>query len=75
MNPSAMAGITNISPYMSTIEVIPSLLRPTILIIPISRVLVSTLIISREYINSTAIITKSKMMMSKISPMNSTACE
>jgi hypothetical protein len=48
INPKAIAGITNIRPYKSTIEVIPSLLRPTIRIIPISRVLVSTLIIKSE---------------------------
>jgi len=46
--PKMIAGITNMRPYSSTIEVIPSLLKPTMRMMPISRVFVSTLIIRSE---------------------------
>ena len=71
--PVIIAGNTNINPCKRIIIIMPYLLSPTILITPISKVLVSTLIINSEYIKSTDITTNSRIMMSKMSPINSTA--
>jgi hypothetical protein len=48
IKPDMIAGSTNINPCSRIMMMIPYLLRPTILITPISKVLVSTLIISKE---------------------------
>ena len=53
----------------------PPLLKPVILITPISNVFVSILIIRSEYISKTEIVTKRINMMSNINPIIRVAYE
>jgi len=46
--PRVIAGITNIMLYRRTMKISPLFERPIILVTPISKLLVSTLIIKRE---------------------------
>lgn len=73
--PNTIAGNTNIKACSSIIMTMPYLLSPTMRITPISNVLVSTLIMSNEYISRMDMTTKSSMIMSKMRPIKSTAYE
>lgn len=70
MNPKATAGNTKTKLLNAIINMIPVLLRPTILITLNSNVFDSTLIISNEYTRRILSIMKRMITMLKINPKN-----
>ena len=70
INPVNNAGNTKHADYVNIIPINPNFVSPTRRMIPISCVFVSTEIISKEYIRSTATIINITKTMSKIRPMN-----
>ena len=69
-NPLNNAGNTKHADCVNIIPINPNFVSPTRRMIPISCVFVSTEIINKEYIRSTATIMNITKTMSKISPMN-----
>jgi hypothetical protein len=69
IKPRATAGSTNMKLCRIIILIIPDLLKPTILITPNSKDLVSTLIIRSEYISKTLRMMNKKIMMLNTRPI------